>query len=75
MNNRPYIAKTAQQLVEAYCWEHNRINPEDKQITQKLIKEELRKRFENMMKLLDCPECKDEPRQIYEYFTHDYARK
>lgn len=74
MNNRPYITKTAAQLIEAYCFEHNRIDPKDKQVTQALIKKELRIRFENMMKMLDCPECKDEPRQIYEYFTHEYTR-
>ena len=74
MINRPYISKTAAQLIDSYCWEHNRIDPKDKQVTQALIKKELRTRFENMMKLLDCPECKDEPTKIYEYFTHEYTR-
>lgn len=74
MNNRPYITKTAAQLIDAYCWEHRRINPEDKQITQAAIKKELRTRFEAMMKMLDYPECADQPNQIYEYFTHEYTR-
>jgi hypothetical protein len=74
MNNRPYIAKTAAQLIDAYCFEHNRIDPKDKQVTQALIEKELRTRFETMLKMLKRPECKDAPNQIYEYFTHEYTR-
>lgn len=70
-----YLTKTAAQLVEAYCDEHDRINQEDKEITQRLIKKELTRRFNTMMKLLDQPELADHPEQIYKYFTNEYTRK
>lgn len=73
--NRPYISKTAAQLVEAYCFEHGRTNQEDKETTQRLINEELQHRFNTMLKLMECDECAAEPEKIYEYFTHDYARR
>ena len=70
----PYLTKTAGQLVDAYCFEHDRISEEDKEVTQGLIKEELRRRFEVMLKLMDDPGLKDHPEQIYQYFTHEYNR-
>lgn len=70
-----YITKTAAQLIEIHCFEHGRINQEDKETTQRLVKEELRRRFDTMMKMLECPELADHPERIYEYFTQEYARK
>lgn len=69
-----YITKTASQLIDAYCFEHDRINEEDKAITQRLIKKELTRRFNVMMAMLDYPELADHPEQIYEYFTHEFMR-
>lgn len=71
----PYLTKTAAELVEIHCFEHGRINQEDKKTTQRLVKQELRRRFNTMLKLLDCPELADHPEQIYEKFTHEYNRK
>lgn len=71
----PYTTKTAAKLIDTYCFEHGRICQEDKEITQRLIKEELRRRFETMMQMLDYPELADRPEQIYEYFTREYERK
>lgn len=72
--NTTYLTKTASQLVDAYCFEHGRINQSDKRITQQLIKKELHRRFDAMMQMLDCPELADHPERIYEYFTHEYNR-
>lgn len=72
--NTTYLTMTAAQLVDAYCFEHGRINQQDKETTQRLIKKEMRRRFEAMMKMLDYPELADHPEQIYEYFTHEYTR-
>ena len=69
-----YLTKTAAQLVDAYCFEHGRINQQDKEVTQRLIKAELRRRFESMLTMLDYPELADHPERIYEYFTHEYNR-
>lgn len=70
----PYLTKTAAQLIDAHCFEHGRICKEDMEITQRLIKKELRRRFDTMMKMLDCPELADHPERIYEYFTQEYTR-
>lgn len=69
-----YLTKTAAQLVDVYCFEHGRINQQDKEVTQRLIKAELRRRFESMLTMLDYPELADHPERIYEYFTHEYNR-
>lgn len=67
-----YATFTAEKLIDTYCFEHGRINKEDKETTQHLVKQELRSRFETMLKMLDYPELADHPERIYEYFTRDY---
>lgn len=69
-----YLTKTFSQLVDAYCFEHGRINQEDKEITQKHIKKELQKRFKAMLAMLDDPALADHPEQIEQYFTREYDR-
>lgn len=70
-----YLSKTAAQLIDAYCFEHGRINEEDRKTTQRLIKKELRRRFDTMLKLMDEPDLANHPEQLYEYFTHEYGKK
>lgn len=70
-----YMTYTAAKLIDAYCFEHDRINQEDKETTQRLIKQELRRRFETMLDLMDIPQLADSPEQMYQYFTHEYTRK
>ena len=74
MNNNRYMTKTAAQLVDAYCFEHGRDCKEDTETTQRLIKKELRRRFDAMLKMMDEPMLADHPERIYEYFTHEYAK-
>ena len=51
-----YRLWTTEELIEAYAWEAGRINQEDRRRTQRLIKQELKRRFDATLRLLD-----DEP--------------
>ena len=48
-----YRLWTTEELIEAYAWEAGRINQEDRRRTQRLIKQELKRRFDATLRLLD----------------------
>lgn len=73
MNNK-YIAYTAEKLIEIYCEAHKFINRENAETTQRLVKEELRHRFETMLDLMDYKELADKPESFWKYFTRDYTK-
>ena len=73
MNMNKYQTYTAAKLIEIYCEEHKRINREDAEITQCLVKWELRRRFETMLDLMDCKELADKPEGFWKYFTREYT--
>ena len=45
-----YRLWTTEELIEAYAWEAGRINQEDRKRTQRLIKQELKRRFDGPRK-------------------------
>ena len=57
--------KTTEQLVELYAFEKGRINEYDKRQTQARIKNELKRRFDIMIKLLDDEQTTDNPKGTY----------
>lgn len=57
--------KTTEQLVELYAFEQARINEEDKRQTQARIKNELKRRFNVMMILLDDEQTTANPKGTY----------
>lgn len=57
--------KTTEQLVELYAFEQGRINEDDKRQTQARIKNELKRRFNIMIKLLDDEETIANPKGTY----------
>ena len=56
-----YWLYTTEELIEAYAFESNRINEEDKKAAQKAIKKELRRRFNATLILLDDEETVQNP--------------
>ena len=62
-----YRLWTTQELIEAYAWEAGRINQEDRKQTQKLIKKELRRRFNATLQILDDEQTVENPQGTYRY--------
>lgn len=48
-----YDLWTTEELIEGYRFELDRINQDDANLTKKLIKAELKRRFDTTLKLLD----------------------
>ena len=48
-----YRYRTLDSLIETYIDEHKRINREDRETTQRLIKAELQERMRRLIRLLD----------------------
>ena len=62
-----YRLWTTQELIEAYAWEAGRINQEDRKRTQKLIKKEMRRRFNATIQILDDEQTVENPQGTYRY--------
>lgn len=62
-----YALWTTEKLIEEYAWEAKRINQRDRRQTQKLIKEELRRRFNATIKLLDDEQTTENPHGTFRY--------
>ena len=60
-----YILWTTEELIEAYAWEADRINREDAEHTKRLIKKELKRRFNETLKLLDDEQTVKNPLGAY----------
>lgn len=65
-----YWLYTTEELIEAYAFESNRINEEDKKAAQKAIKKELRRRFNATLILLDDEETVQNPTGTYRYLLN-----
>ena len=66
-----YRLWTTEELIEAYAWEAGRINQEDRRRTQRLIKEELKRRFDATLRLLDDEQTTQNPKGTYRYLLND----
>ncbi len=62
-----YRLWTTEELIEAYAWEAGRINQEDREISQRLIKKELKRRFAATIRLLDDEQTVQNPKGTYRY--------
>ena len=58
---------TTEELIEGYSWEMKRINQDDALLTKKLIKKELKNRFDKTLKMLDDEQTKENPAGTYKY--------
>ena len=66
-----YRLWTTEELIEAYAWEAGRINQEDRKRTQRLIKQELKRRFDATLRLLDDEQTMQNPKGTYRYLLND----
>ena len=66
-----YRLWTTEELIEAYAWEAGRINQEDRKRTQRLIKQELKCRFDATLRLLDDEQTTQNPKGTYRYLLND----
>ena len=66
-----YRLWTTEELIEAYAWEAKRINQEDRQRTQRLIKQELKRRFDATLRLLDDEQTTENPKGTYRYLLNE----
>ena len=62
-----YRLWTTEELIEAYAWEAGRINQEDREISQRLIKKELKRRLAATIRLLDDEQTIQNPKGTYRY--------
>ena len=58
---------TTEELINEYSWELKRINKEDAEQTKKLIRDELKRRFADTLRLLDDEQTRDNPAGTYRY--------
>ena len=62
-----YRLWTTEELIEGYAWEANRIDQVSAAKTRKLIKQELKRRFDATLKLLDDEQTAENPKGTYRY--------
>lgn len=60
-----YILWTTEELIEAYAFEADRINRDDAEQTKRLIKKELKRRFNEVLNLLDDEQTERNPLGTY----------
>lgn len=65
-----YRLWTTEELIEGYAFESNRVNREDAEHTKKLIKAELKRRFNATLKLLDDWQTEQNPTGTYLYLLN-----
>ena len=66
-----YRLWTTEELIDAYAWEAKRINQKDREIAQRGIKRELKRRFDATLRLLDDEQTTDNPKGTYRYLLNE----
>ena len=66
-----YRLWTTEELIEAYAWEAKRISKSDREIAQRLIKKELKRRFNATLRLLDDEQTTQNPKGTYRYLLNE----
>ena len=66
-----YRLWTTEELIEAYAWEAKRINQKDREIAQRSSKQELKRRFDATLRLLDDEQTTDNPKGTYRYLLNE----
>ena len=69
--NCNYRLWTTEELIEAYAFEAKRINQKDREDTQRLIKRELKRRFDATLRLLDDEQTTENPKGTYRYLLNE----
>ena len=66
-----YRLWTTEELIEAYAWEAKRTNKKDRETTQRLIRKELKRRFDATLRLLDDEQTMQNPKGTYRYLLNE----
>jgi ribosomal protein L16/L10AE len=66
-----YKLWTTEELIEAYAFEAKRINHKDREDAQRLIKRELKRRFDATLRLLDDEQTTENPQGTYRYLLNE----
>jgi hypothetical protein len=66
-----YRLWTTEELIEAYAWEAQRINQKDRETAQRLIRKELKRRFDATLRLLDDEQTTQNPKGTYRYLLNE----
>jgi hypothetical protein len=66
-----YRLWTTEELIEAYAFEAKRINQKDREDTQRLIRQELKRRFDAILRLLDDEQTTENPKGTYRYLLNE----
>ena len=62
---------TTEDLIEAYAFEAGRIDQRDRETTQRLIRKELKRRFDATLRLLDDEQTTQNPKGTYRYLLNE----
>ena len=65
--NRDYRCRSTEELIEAYAFEADRNDQKDRATTQRLIRKELKRRFDATLRLLDDEQTKANPKGTFRY--------
>ena len=66
-----YRLWTTEALIDAYAFEAKRINQEDRKRTQRLIRRELKRRFDATLRLLDDEQTMENSKGTYRYLLNE----
>ena len=66
-----YRLRTTDELIEAYAFETKRINQKDRETAQRLIRWELKRRFDATLRLLDDEQTTQNPKGTYRYLLNE----
>jgi hypothetical protein len=69
--NCDYRLWTTEELIEAYAFEAGRRDQRNREITQRQIKKELKRRFDATLRLLDDEQTTANPKGTYRYLLNE----
>jgi hypothetical protein len=69
--NCDYRLWTTEELIEAYAFEAGRRDLRNREITQREIKKELKRRFDATLRLLDDEQTVENPKGTFRYLLNE----
>jgi len=69
--NCDYRLWTTEELIEAYAFEVGRRDQRNREITQREIKKELKRRFDATLRLLDDEQTVENPKGTFRYLLNE----
>jgi hypothetical protein len=69
--NCDYRLWTTEEMIEAYAFEAGRRDMRNREITQRQIKKELKRRFDATLRLLDDEQTVENPKGTFRYLLNE----